>query len=381
MPPVAATMWLATSSSTRTPARVVSSSWASRAESPSSAIRRRPSKRPGASGCVAHGEQRGDPFAVEAAAHERQRHRRLVIDPLRVVDDNEYGLCAGCLLGQAQDGETDAERVERVVLRLPEHGLECGSLRLGQGVDAVEEMQRQLVHGRVPEGHLRFDADDAHDTEVGCDVDRVVDQRRFADASGAGKQDGSGDATLGVTQEPIDDGPFAGAADEEVARRRRWCGIVHARHDAAGSAKPDRSHSWRRPVASTATIDTRGAKSAIARFSRHLCPGWCGRFSSSKWVDRRCRRRARSSNQPAAARIRSSPDPAVTARLLQPAVASAAAVASSWRAVALRWAVMSSTARSASRARAASQMSRCSSSACLRTVWGVSAGRVADQYR
>ena len=136
---------------------------------------------------------------MEAAAHERQRHRRLVIDPLRVVDDNEYGLRAGCLLGQAQDGETDAERVERVVLRLAEHGLECGSLRLGQSVDAVEEMQRQLVHGRVPEGHLRFDADDAHDTEVGCDVDRVVDQRRFADASGAGEQDGSGDATLGVT--------------------------------------------------------------------------------------------------------------------------------------------------------------------------------------
>ena len=106
---------------------------------------------------------------MEAAAHERQRHRRLVIDPLGVVDDNQYRLCAGCLLGQAQDGETDAERIERVVLRLAEHGLECGSLRLGQSVDAVEEMQRHLVHSRIPEGHLRFDADDAHDREVGCD--------------------------------------------------------------------------------------------------------------------------------------------------------------------------------------------------------------------
>ena len=104
--------------------------------------------------------------------------------------------------------------------RVAEHGLEWGSLRFGDGLHAVEEMERQLVHRRVPEGHLRFDADDADYTEVGCDVDRVVDQRRFADARGAGEQDGGGDPTLGVTQELIDDDPFDGAADEHLARLR-----------------------------------------------------------------------------------------------------------------------------------------------------------------
>ena len=87
------------------------------------------------------------------------------------------------------------------------------------------------MHGGVPEGHLRFDADDADDTEPGCNAYRVVDQRRFADAGRAGEQDGSGDATLGVTEELIDDRPFDAAADEEACsnepeaqeRARRSC--------------------------------------------------------------------------------------------------------------------------------------------------------------
>jgi hypothetical protein len=73
----------------------------------------------------------------------------------------------------------------------------------------------------------------------GRDVDRVVDERRFADARGAREQDSAGDATRRVTEELIDDGPFGGAADEEVARVRRSRGVVH-RHDTATSAQLDR---------------------------------------------------------------------------------------------------------------------------------------------
>ena len=51
-----------------------------------------PFEAPGGVRCVTHGEKRGDPFAVEAAAHERQRHGGFVIDPLRVINDNEQRL-------------------------------------------------------------------------------------------------------------------------------------------------------------------------------------------------------------------------------------------------------------------------------------------------
>ena len=173
-----------------------------------------PSKRPRASGCLAHGDERRDAFRAEPAPHERQRHRRLVIEPLRVVDDDEDGLRAGCLGDEAQDREADEERVEGVVLRLAEHGVECASLRFGQSLDAVEEQEHQLVHCRVPEDHLRFDADDADDTEAGCAVDRVLDQRRLPDAGGAGEQERAGDAAFGVAEECVDRGALGGAADE-----------------------------------------------------------------------------------------------------------------------------------------------------------------------
>ena len=117
--------------------------------------------------CLAHGDERRDAFRAEPAPHERQRQRRLVIEPLRVVDEDEDGLGAGCLGDEAQDREADEEWIEGVVLRSAEYAVECASLGFGQSLDAVEEQQHQLVHCRVPEDHLRFDADDAHDTEAG----------------------------------------------------------------------------------------------------------------------------------------------------------------------------------------------------------------------
>jgi hypothetical protein len=71
-----------------------------------------------------------------------------------------------------------------------------------------------LVHCRVPEDHLRFDADDADDTEAGSTVDRVLDQRGLPDAGWAGEQQRTGDAAFGVAQECVDRGALGGATDE-----------------------------------------------------------------------------------------------------------------------------------------------------------------------
>jgi hypothetical protein len=125
-------------------------------------------------------------------------------------------------------------------------------------------MERQLVYGRVPERHLRFDADDADYTELGRNAYRVVDQRGLPDTRRAGEQGGSRDASLGVMEELIDDSPFDGAADEQVARMGRLCGIARAGHDSATSAEPVCPRSSARRVASTATMDHDGANSAMA---------------------------------------------------------------------------------------------------------------------
>ena len=75
---------------------------------------------------------------AEPAPDERQRHRRLVVEPLLVVDDDEHRLGAGCVGDKAQDRQADEERIEAVVLRLAEYAVECASLEFGQSREAVE---------------------------------------------------------------------------------------------------------------------------------------------------------------------------------------------------------------------------------------------------
>ena len=190
--------------------------------------------------CVADREDGSDAFGAKSASHERQRQRRLVVDPLRVVDDDEHGLRTGSLLGETQHGEADPERVERLVLRVAEHRVDDTPLRFGERVDAVVEQEDELVDRCVPECHLGLDADQVDDTEAGCDVDRVVDQRRLADAGRTTEQERTRGATLGVSEERFDRGPFGGPADQEVTCLRRLSGIVHARHYSAdGGSLPE----------------------------------------------------------------------------------------------------------------------------------------------
>ena len=204
--------------------------------------------------CLAHGDERRHAFRAEPAAHERQRHRRLVIEPLRVVDEDEDGLRAGCLGDEAQDCEADEEWIEGLVLRRAEYAGECASLRFGESLDAVDEQQHQLVHCRVPEGHLRFDTDDADDTEAGSAVERVLDQRRLPDAGGAGEQQRTGDAAFGVAQQCVDDGALSEATDEEVAPMRAVSGIGRTRHDTPSATASKHSITADRPVLSNVPL-------------------------------------------------------------------------------------------------------------------------------
>ena len=110
-------------------------------------------------------------------------------------------------------------------------------MRFGERVDAVVEQEDELVDRCVPECHLGLDADQVDDTEAACGVDRVVDQRGLADAGRTTEQERTRCATLGVSQERFDRGPFGGPADQEVTRLRRLSGIVHARHYSADGGR------------------------------------------------------------------------------------------------------------------------------------------------
>ena len=250
--PVAATMWSATTSSTGPPARAVSSSWASGADSPSSVDPAEAFEAPGASGVSR---------MVRSEATRSAWRRRPTND--NAIADSSSTHCASSMTtstGCARAASSTRLRTARPTrngssascCHVAEHGVERDSLRFGERVDAVEEREHELVHAGVPEGHLRLDADDADDTEVGCDVDRVVDQRRLADARRAGEQKRTGGATLGVTEERVDDGPFGGAADEELPSSdpdltRRHRALLPSRHPTVTAASVGPNVVGRRP--------------------------------------------------------------------------------------------------------------------------------------
>ena len=264
LPPVAATMWLATISSTRAPALAVSSSWASWVDRPASVIRRIPSKRRGASGVS----------RVVRTDATRSLWRR------RPTNDNAIADSSSTHCASSMTTSTGCERAASSARLKTERPTRNGSsascsvlpstassvARCGSGRASTQSRRWRASWCTAAYPNVISDSTPTMRTTRKSDATstRVVDQRRFADARRAGEQDGGGDATLGVTENLIDDGPFDGAADEEVARMHRLRGIVHARHDTVTSAQLVRSQSSLRRVASTATIDHEGCESAMA---------------------------------------------------------------------------------------------------------------------
>jgi hypothetical protein len=186
-------------------------------------------------GRFAHGDDRRNVFGAEPAAHERQCHRRLFVDPLRVLDDDEQGLSPGCLGDEAQEGEADQERVESLMVGVAEHAVERRSLWSWELLHRVVQQQDELVDSRVPEWHLRLDADDACDAEAGCLFDREPHERRLPDASRARDQKCARHPASGVGEERVDLGQLGGSADERRVRRQRSSGIVRIGHDSPPS--------------------------------------------------------------------------------------------------------------------------------------------------
>ena len=58
-------------------------------------------------------EHERDPLRQQAARHERQRPRRRTVEPLRVIDDSKEWLLLGGLGQQAEDRQSDQERIRR----------------------------------------------------------------------------------------------------------------------------------------------------------------------------------------------------------------------------------------------------------------------------
>ena len=99
-----------------------------------------------------------DLLRQQAASHERQRPRRRLVQPLGVIDNSEERPLLGRLGQQAEDRQSNQERIRRRPCAESEHDAERLVLRRRETVQKVKERGTQLLNRCEWELHLRFDA-------------------------------------------------------------------------------------------------------------------------------------------------------------------------------------------------------------------------------
>ena len=108
---------------------------------------------------LASREHERDPLRQQAAGHERERARRRTIEPLRVIDDTQERPLLGSLGQQAEDRQSDQERIRSRSGAQPEGDAKRVALGIRQTLRSVEDRRAQLLKRRERELHLSLDPD------------------------------------------------------------------------------------------------------------------------------------------------------------------------------------------------------------------------------
>ena len=176
-------------------------------------------------------EQQRDALREQAASHEGQRARRRAIEPLRVIDHSEERLLLGGLRQQAEHRQPHEERSRRRAGAESERDGERVALGVWEPLHQREKRRTQVLQRRKRQLHLALDAARAGDAELSLRLDRVIQQRRLADARLAVQHQDAAAAVARRPQQPVDRLALALASDQVLSRhpkRRRGWGHEHS---------------------------------------------------------------------------------------------------------------------------------------------------------
>jgi hypothetical protein len=150
------------------------------------------------------GEHERDLLRQEAASHECERPRRRMVQPVRVIDNSQQRPLLGRLGQQAEDRQSKQERIRRGPRDESERHAKRLVLRLRETVHKVEERGTQLLNRCERELHLGFDPGRPGDPQPARSLDRVVEQRRLADARFAMHHQHTATPAAHAVQEPVE---------------------------------------------------------------------------------------------------------------------------------------------------------------------------------
>ena len=125
------------------------------------------------------GEHNPDPLGQQATRDERQRQRRCLIEPLRVIDHAQQRTLLGYLREQAQDPQPDEKPIRSRASAQPEHDLERLPLRSRKPPKPIEQRPAKLMQAGVRQLHLRLHPHRPHDRKTRRRLDQALQQRRL----------------------------------------------------------------------------------------------------------------------------------------------------------------------------------------------------------
>ena len=163
---------------------------------------------------LARGEHERDLLRQQAASDERERPRRGIVQPMRVIDDSQERPLLGGLSQQAEDRQSNQERVWRGASDESERDAKRVVLGLRQTFQEVETRVAQLVNRCERELHLRLHPGRPRDPKLARSLDRVLEQRRLADARFAIHHQHAAAPPAHAVQQPVEHLALAFPADQ-----------------------------------------------------------------------------------------------------------------------------------------------------------------------
>ena len=117
----------------------------------------------------------------QPASDERERQRRGLIQPLRVVDDAQQRTLLGHFGHQAEYGQADEEPIRGGARAQAEDDPKRVTLWSRQPLEPIEQRRAQLMQAREGQLHLGLHPHRPHDGQIRRRLDQVLQQRRLPD--------------------------------------------------------------------------------------------------------------------------------------------------------------------------------------------------------
>jgi hypothetical protein len=121
-----------------------------------------------------------------------------------VINNSEERTLLGCVGQQAEDRQSDEERTRRWPRAKSKRDAKRLVVGLRETVQTLEERGTQLLNRRERELHIRFDAGRPGDPKRTPSLDRILEQRRLADAGFAMHHQRAATTAAHAVQQPVE---------------------------------------------------------------------------------------------------------------------------------------------------------------------------------